>query len=135
MLKMGICEIVEAMWLILQQDKPQDFAIATNETHTVKEFVELAVKEVGIDIEWKGTGVDEKGYDKAAGTLLIDINPRYFRPVEVELLCGDASKAERELGWKRKVGFYEVVKMMVDSDIKEIAGMGVQEYLEAANTK
>lgn len=128
-------DYVEAMWLILQQDKPQDFVIATNEAHTVREFVELAFKEVGIDIEWRGTGVNEKGYDKAAGTLLIDINPRHFRPAEVELLCGDASKAEKELGWKRKVGFHELVKMMVDSDMREIAGMGVQEYLEAANTK
>jgi len=128
-------DYVEAMWLILQQDKPQDFVIATNETHTVREFVELAFKEVGIDIEWKGTGVAEKGYDKAAGRLLVDINPRYFRPAEVELLWGDSTKAEKELGWKRKVDFHKLVTMMVDSDMKEIAGMGVQEYLEAANTK
>ncbi|WP_234123171.1 GDP-mannose 4,6-dehydratase [Clostridium hydrogenum] len=128
-------DYIEAMWLILQQEKPQDFVIATNETHTVKEFVELAFKEVGIDIEWKGTGVDEKGYDKATGRLLVDVNPRYFRPAEVELLWGDCTKAEKELGWERKVDFPALVKMMVDSDMKEIAGMGTKEYLEAASTK
>lgn len=95
-------DYVYGMWLILQQEKPQDYVLATNETHTVREFVELAFAEVGIEIEWKGTGVDEKGYDKATGRLLVDVNPRYFRPAEVELLWGDASKAEKELGWKEK---------------------------------
>ena len=128
-------DYVEAMWLILQQDKPQDFVIASNETHTVREFVELAFGEVGIDIQWKGKGVDEKGYDKATGKLLVDVNPRYFRPAEVDLLWGDSTKAEQELGWKRKVDFHALVKMMVDSDMKEIAAMGIQEYLEAASTK
>jgi GDPmannose 4,6-dehydratase len=114
-------DYVEAMWLILQQDKQQDFVIATNETHTVREFVELAFNEVGIEIYWKGTGVDEKGYDKATNRLLIDVNPCYFRPAEVELLWGDCSKAEIELGWKRKVDFHSLVKMMVEADMKGIA--------------
>ena len=126
------------MWLILQQEKPQDYVLATNETHTVREFVELAFAEVGIEIEWKGTGVDEKGYDKETGKLLLDVNPRYFRPAEVELLWGDATKAERELGWERKISFKNLVSMMVDADMKEIAGLGAQEFIarnEAAATK
>jgi GDPmannose 4,6-dehydratase len=128
-------DYIKAMWLILQQEKPQDFVIATNETHTVREFVELSFKEVGIEIEWKGTGVDEKGYDKATGKVLVDVNPRYFRPAEVELLWGDSTKAEKELGWIRDVDFPGLVKMMVDSDMKEIAGMGTEQFLEAAATK
>ncbi len=113
-------DYVEGMWRILQHDTPGDFVLATNETHTVREFVELAFKEVGIDIEWKGEGVDEKGYDSKTGRLLVDVNPRYFRPAEVELLWGDSSKAERELGWKRKVSFKELVSMMVKSDCKAL---------------
>lgn len=128
-------DYIEGMWLILQQDKPQDYVLATNETHTVREFVELSFKEVGIDIEWKGTGVDEKGYNKKDGRLLVEVNPKYFRPSEVELLWGDSSKAESELGWKRKVSFRQLVRMMVDSDMKKISGMNIEEYLEAARTK
>ena len=128
-------DYVKAMWLILQQEKPQDFVIATNETHTVREFVELSFKEVGIEIEWKGIGVNEKGYDKVTGKVLVDINPRYFRPAEVELLWGDSTKAENELGWNREVDFPSLVKMMVDSDMKEIAGTSTEKYLEAAVTK
>lgn len=125
-------DYVEAMWLMLQQEKPQDFVISTNETHTVREFVELAFKEVGVEIQWKGTGVDEKGYDKVTGRLLVDINPRYFRPAEVELLWGDCSKAEKELGWERKVDFKELVHMMVEADMREIAGMRLETFKEAA---
>lgn len=131
-------DYIEGMWLILQQDKPQDYVLATNETHTVREFVELSFAEVGIDIEWKGTGVEEKGYDRATGKVLVDINSRYFRPSEVELLWGDCTKAEKKLGWVRKVSFNGLVKMMVDGDMKEIAGIGAQEYktkAEAAVTK
>jgi GDPmannose 4,6-dehydratase len=123
-------DYVVAMWLILQQTKPQDFVIATNETHTVREFVELSFKEVGIEINWKGTGVDEKGYDKATNKLLIDVNSCYFRPAEVELLWGDCTKAETELGWKRKVNFNNLVKMMVDADMREIAGVSNHTSLE-----
>lgn len=123
-------DYVEAMWLMLQQEKPQDYVIATGETHTVREFVDLSFKEVGIDIVWKGAGVDEKGYDTRTGKLLVDVNPRYFRPTEVELLWGDPAKAEKELGWKRKVDFKGLVHMMVEADLKEIAGLELQAYLE-----
>lgn len=135
-------DYVYGMWLILQQEKPQDYVLATNETHTVREFVELAFAEVGIEIEWRGTGVDEKGYDKANGRLLVDVNPRYFRPAEVELLWGDSTKAEKELGWERKVSFRELVSMMVDADMKTLAGIRSKEFidkkqseLEVATTK
>ena len=112
-------DYVEGMWRILQQEKPDDYVLATNETHTVREFVELAFAEGGVGIEWKGEGVNEKGYDKNTGKLLVDVNPRYFRPAEVELLWGDSTKAETELGWKRKVSFKELVSMMVREDMKK----------------
>jgi GDPmannose 4,6-dehydratase len=116
-------DYVDGMWRMLQQDKPGDYVLATNETHTVREFVELSFAEVGIELVWKGKGVDEKGYDRSSGRLLVDVNPRYFRPAEVELLWGDSSKAERVLGWKRKVNFQELIHMMVSADLKEIAGV------------
>jgi len=111
-------DYVEGMWRILQQEKPDDYVLATNETHTVREFVDLAFKEVGIDIEWHGTGINEKGYCKKTGKLLVDVDPRYFRPAEVELLWGDSSKAEQALDWKRKVSFPELVRMMVAADME-----------------
>lgn len=128
-------DYIEAMWLMLQQDKPKDYVIATNETHTVKEFVELAFKEVGIVIVWDGIGENEKGYDKDSGRLLVDVNPRYFRPAEVELLWGDATMAEMELGWERKVDFPGLVKMMMDADLKEIAGVSLEQHLSMASSK
>jgi GDPmannose 4,6-dehydratase len=88
----------------------------------------LAFAEVGIEIEWKGTGEDEKGYDKKTGRLMVDVDSRYFRPAEVELLWGDATKAETELGWERKVSFRKLVEMMVDEDMKTIAGMSSEEF-------
>lgn len=112
-------DYVEGMWRMLQQDKADDYVLATNETHTVREFVELAFKEVGVDIEWKGIGVDEKGYCKKTGKLLVDVDPQYFRPAEVELLWGDSTKAEKELGWQRNVSFPELVKMMVKADCEK----------------
>ncbi|MDF2613681.1 MAG: GDP-mannose 4,6-dehydratase [Clostridia bacterium] len=118
-------DFVEAMWLMLQQDKPDDYVIATGQTTTVRSFVELAFKEVGIDIEWKGKGVQEKGYDRRNGKVLVDISPRYFRPTEVELLQGDPRKAEMKLGWKRKVELSELIKMMVASDYEEIRGKDI----------
>lgn len=124
-------DYVEGMWRILQQDKPCDYVLATNETHTVREFVEIAFREVGVEIEWKGTGVDEKGYCKKTGKLLVDINPEFFRPAEVEFLWGDSTKAETELGWKRKVDFAGLVKMMVDSDMKNIVGKSAKEFKDA----
>jgi len=103
---------------MLQQDTPDDYVLATNETHTVREFVEMAFHEAGIAVEWHGKGVEEKGYDAKSGRLLVDVDPRYFRPAEVELLWGDPSKAEKELGWQRKVSFPELVRMMVRADME-----------------
>lgn len=113
-------DYVEGMWRILQQEKADDYVLATNETHTVREFAELAFAEVGIKIEWRGEGLDEKGYDKATGKCLIEVAPEFFRPAEVELLWGDATKAERELGWERKLSFKDLVKTMVAADLKKV---------------
>ncbi len=121
-------DYVEGMWRILQQDQPSDYVLATNETHTVREFVTLAFAEVGIEIEWIGSGVEEKGIDKKTGRVLVDVNPEFFRPAEVDLLWGDSSRAERELGWVRKVSFKDLVAMMVNEDLKSIAGMTAEEY-------
>ena len=112
-------DYVEGMWRILQHDKPDDYVLATNETHTVREFATLAFREVGIEIEWRGEGAEEKGYDVKTARLLVDVDPRYFRPAEVELLWGDPSKAEKELAWQRKVSFPELVRMMVQADMKK----------------
>ncbi|RKY54221.1 MAG: GDP-mannose 4,6-dehydratase [Candidatus Neomarinimicrobiota bacterium] len=113
-------EFVEAMWLMMQQDKPEDYVIATNETHTVREFIDLAFRHVGIDIEWKGKDENEKGYDKSTNKCLVEIDPKYYRPTEVDLLIGDYSKAKARLGWEPKVTFNELVKLMVDSDLQEV---------------
>ena len=112
-------DYVKAMWLMLQQSEPDDYVIATGESHSVREFAEKAFKEVGIEISWKGRGVDEVGIDKKTGKVLIRIDPRYFRPTEVEYLQGDPTKAMRKLGWKPKVSFDELVKAMVREDLKE----------------
>lgn len=124
-------DYVEGMWRILQQDKPQDYVLATNETHTVRQFVEEAFGHLGITIRWEGTGVDEKGYDAKTGRLLVDVNPEFYRPAEVEFLWGDSTKAEKELGWKRKTDFKGLVEMMMDADMKSIAGMSCEEYRKA----
>jgi GDPmannose 4,6-dehydratase len=110
-------DYVEAMWLMLQQDKPDDFVIATGETRSVREFVERAFKEVNIDIEWRGQGVKEVGLDKKTQKVLVKIDPRYFRPTEVDLLIGDATKAAKKLGWKPKTSFAQLVKLMMHHDI------------------
>lgn len=109
-------DYVEAMWLILQQDSPDDYIIATGETHSVREFAELAFSEVGIPIEWIGEGVNEKGVDRNTGRTIIEVNPRYFRPTEVDLLIGNPGKAEAKLGWKPKVCFDELVKLMIQHE-------------------
>ena len=111
-------DFVYAQWLMLQQDEPQDYVIATGETHTVREFVELSFKEIDIDIEWQGVGVNEKGIDASTGKILVEVDEKYFRPAEVELLLGDPTKAEKELGWKRKVSFQELVAEMVRYDLE-----------------
>ena len=112
-------EFAEGMWRILQADKSDDFVLATNETHTVKEFVEEAFNVLGEEIEWKGEGVDEKGFLKSNGKNVVAINSRYFRPTEVDLLIGDYSKAKEKLGWKPKTTFKELVKIMVEADFKK----------------
>ena len=109
-------EYVEGMWLMLQHDTPDDFVLATGETHSIRECCEVAFSELGIDIEWKGKDMEEKGYDKNTGKCIIEIDPKYFRPTEVDLLLGDASKAKKVLGWQPKTTFKELIKMMVKSD-------------------
>lgn len=113
-------DYVEGMWMMLQQKKPEDYVLATGKTVTVREFVERAFAEVGKKISWKGEGVDEKGFDQK-GTLRVELHPDYFRPTEVELLQGDASKARKELGWKPKVDLDQLVKMMVKADLEAIS--------------
>ncbi|MDR4949790.1 GDP-mannose 4,6-dehydratase [Neobacillus cucumis] len=110
-------DYVEAMWLMLQQDQPDDYVIATGETHTVREFCELAFKYAGIDLIWTGDGLDEKGIDADTGKELITISSEYFRPSEVDLLLGDPAKAKNKLGWVQQVSFKQLVEMMVKSDL------------------
>lgn len=111
-------DYVKAMWLMLQQDKPDDYVIATNETRTVREFVETAFKHVDIEIEWSGSGVDEIGKNKATGKTLVKVNPAFFRPAEVELLIGNPAKADSTLGWVREISFSELVERMVKNDLE-----------------
>ena len=111
-------DYVEAMWLMLQQEVADDYVIATNETRTVREFVEVAFEAVDIKINWQGEGVDEVGIDAETGKVLVKINPVFFRPAEVELLLGDASKAEKALGWERKISFQEMVSRMIQTDME-----------------
>ena len=111
-------DFVYAQWLMLQQDKPQDYVIATGETHTVREFVEVAFKEVDVEIEWQGKGIDEKGINSKTKEVLVEVEAKYFRPAEVELLLGNPTKAEKELGWKRTVSFQELVSGMVKYDLE-----------------
>jgi GDPmannose 4,6-dehydratase len=110
-------EYVEAMWRMLQAEKPDDYVIATGKASSVREFVEEACRILGIGLEWKGKGKDEKGFDTRTGKAIIEIDQRYFRPLEADLLLGDASKAGKELGWKAKTEFPELVRMMVDADM------------------
>jgi GDPmannose 4,6-dehydratase len=110
-------EYVEAMWLMLQQEKCDDYVIATGEAHSVRELAEEAFKNIGVNLEWKGKGTNEKGIDGKTGKVLIEVDPKYFRPTEVESLVGDASKAKKKLGWKPKVKFKELVKIMVEADL------------------
>ena len=107
-----------AQWLMLQQSEPDDYVIATGETHTVREFATMAFKEAGIEMNWQGTGVDEKGIDSKTGNVLVEVDEKYFRPSEVKLLLGDPSKAEKQLGWKRTVSFPELISCMVRYDLK-----------------
>ncbi|UQZ75698.1 GDP-mannose 4,6-dehydratase [Niallia circulans] len=114
-------DYVECMWLILQHEKPEDFVIATGEMHTVREFVELAFKHVDIEIEWNGKGVEEKGINKATGEVIVEVDPKFFRPAEVDQLLGDPTKSKTLLGWNpTKTSFEELVKRMVESDVKKV---------------
>ena len=112
-------DYVEATWLMLQQEAPDDYVIATGEAHSVREFVELAFKEVGVDIAWKGKGTSEKGYDSRTGKMLVAVDPRYFRPAEVDCLLGDPGKAASRLKWKPKMRFTDLIKLMVETDLKD----------------
>ncbi|HYI11706.1 MAG TPA: GDP-mannose 4,6-dehydratase [Thermoanaerobaculia bacterium] len=111
-------EYVEAMWLMLQRDSPVDYVIATGETHSVRELCDRAFRRAGMELEWRGSGVAETGVDAATGRVLVEIDPRYFRPTEVDVLLGDASKARTELGWAPQVSFAELVDLMVDADLR-----------------
>ena len=123
-------DYVRAMWLMLQQDEPDDYVIATNETRTVREFVEPAFGHVGITVEWKGEGVDEIGVDKATGKTIVKVNKKFFRPAEVDVLLGNPAKAETKLGWVREIPFADLVKRMIDNDMalveKEIKVMNLK---------
>jgi len=112
-------DYVEGMWLMLQQEKPDDYVLATNETHTVREFLEIASKRLGYDLKWRGEGVEEEGYDAESKKVLVKIDPIYFRPAEVDLLIGDPAKAKKIMGWEPKVKFKELVEIMVDADLEE----------------
>ena len=112
-------DYVECMWLIMQQPEPDDFVIATGEYHTVREFTTLAFARAGINLEWQGEGIDEKGIDSATGRVIVEVDPKYFRPAEVEQLLGDPTKARTVLGWNpRRTSFNELVNIMVDNDMR-----------------
>lgn len=110
-------DFVYGMYLMLQQDKPDDYVLATGEAHTVREFIELSAKTLGLNITWQGTGLAEKGINTKTGEIIVQIDPKYFRPAEVDILLGDAGKAKRELNWKPKIKFAELVKMMTEADL------------------
>ena len=124
-------DYVECMWLIMQQPVADDFVIATGEYHTVREFATLAFQHVGIELEWKGEGVDEKGIDKATGRVLVEVDPKYFRPAEVEQLLGNPAKAKEILGWNpHKTSFQDLVKIMVDHDMRFVKKLHLKAQLE-----
>lgn len=125
-------DYVKGMWKMLQQDHAGDYVLATGETHTVREFLVEAFQNLGITIRFEGQGVEEKGYDAKTGRLLVDVNPAFYRPAEVEFLWGDAAKAKKELGWERQTDFKELVAMMMDADLKQIMGMSCEEYRKSS---
>ena len=126
-------DYVECMWLMLQHTTPEDFVIATGEMHTVREFCTLAFAHLGIDLEWKGAGVEEKGVDKATGRILVEVDPKYFRPCEVEQLLGDPTKARNLLGWNPvKTSFPKLVSLMVDHDMRFVRKLHLKAQLEEA---
>jgi len=117
-------EYCEGMLMVLQQDEPDDFLLATGETHTVREFCTLAFKELDIELEWNGKNENEKGIEKRTGQVLVEVDPGYYRPTEVDLLIGDASKAREKLGWQPKVKFEELIKIMVSADFQKVKKRG-----------
>lgn len=123
-------DYVEAMWMMLQQSKPDDYVVATGESHTVREFVEHTARLLGYEIKWQGKGTEEKGIDVKTGKVLIEIDPRYFRPTEVDFLLGDAGKAKKVFGWEPKVKFEGLVKLMVEAEFEEM-GLVARDYMEA----
>ncbi len=131
-------DYVEAMWLMLQQEEAEDFVIATGEAHTVREFIEYACDAIGISIQWQGSGVEEKGIDTATGNVFVEVDPKFFRPAEVEFLLGDPSKAKQKLDWAPKVTFKELVTSMIQADVQaaerdlylQQAGYVTQNYYE-----
>ena len=126
-------DYIECMWLILQQPEPDDFVIATGEYHTVREFCTLAFKEVGIELEWRGDGIDEKGYDKATGKSLVEVDPKYFLPAEVDQLLGNPAKAKANLGWNpQKTSFEDLVKIMVRHDMKFVKKLFIKAHMDDA---
>ena len=110
-------DYVECMWMMLQQDVPDDYVIATGQTYTVRQFVEMAFSEIGVALRWVGVGLEEQGFDLSTGDLRVRVDPRYFRPAEVELLWGDPAKARNKLGWHPKTGIRELVRIMVQYDL------------------
>ena len=123
-------DYVECMWLILQQPKPEDFVIATGQYHTVRDFCTQAFKEVGIELRWEGEGVNEKGIDVKTDKILVEVDPKYFRPAEVDQLLGDPTKAKTQLGWNpNKTSFEELVRIMVQHDMKKVRKLYLQENI------
>lgn len=116
-------DYVYGMWLMLQHTEPDDFILATNETHSVREFIEETCKHLGFELAWQGSGIDEKGIDKKTGKTIIEIDPKYFRPAEVDILLGDYSKAKNKLGWEPETKFKELVKLMAEEDLKNEQGL------------
>jgi GDPmannose 4,6-dehydratase len=114
-------DFVEAMWMMLQTDQPKDYVVGTGEDHSVREFCELAFAEVGVDLDWQGEGVDEVGRDRATGEIRVEVDPKFFRPAEVDALLADPSRARDELGWTPRVSFAELVRMMVEHDVRALA--------------
>ena len=124
-------DYVECMWLILQQPKPEDFVIATGQYHTVRDFCTLAFKEVGIELKWEGDGVNEKGIDVKTGKILVEVDPKYFRPAEVDQLLGDPTKAKTQLGWNpNKTSFEELIRIMVKHDMKKVKKMHLRDQMD-----
>ena len=111
-------DTARGIWMMMQAEKPSDYVIASGETHSIREFVELAFRHVGIEISWKGSGIDEVGYDKQTGRIYVTVDPLYFRPVEVDVLIGDATRIKKDFGWNPEYKFSDIIKEMMEHDLK-----------------